>query len=108
MELRHLRYFRRDGRETVLAGIGPPDPAVAGLWPGQESGAGLSIQDAYSCDGQHDDGVGGYGILRVESQDAIPNGINERRQGHGCAGVTGLGCLDGINGESADRVDRKR
>src|SRR5260221_7384146 len=51
--------------------------------------------------------IGPDWILRIEPHHAIPNRVDEGRQSHRCAGVSGLGLLDGIHGERADGVDRQ-
>src|SRR4029077_1472750 len=44
-------------------------------------------------------------ILRVKTHDAIPNRVDERRERHGRAGMSGLGLLHGIDRERANGVD---
>src|ERR1700722_8945766 len=45
-------------------------------------------------------------VLWVKAQNAVPNGIDQRSQRHGRAGVAGLGRLYGIYRKGADRIDR--
>jgi hypothetical protein len=45
------------------------------------------------------------GMLRIEPHHAIPDRIDERRQCHGGAGVSGFGLLNSVYGESADGID---
>src|ERR1051325_9879440 len=51
--------------------------------------------------------VGPDRVLRIEAHDAIPNCVNQRRQGHRCAGVPGFSLLDRIHRERADSIDRQ-
>ena len=46
-------------------------------------------------------------VRRIETHHAVPDRIDERRQRHRCAGVPGLGALDRIDRERANRVDRQ-
>src|SRR2546422_4159412 len=45
--------------------------------------------------------VGPDGVLRIEAHDAIPDRVNERRERHRRAGVTGLSLLYRIDRECA-------
>ena len=47
-------------------------------------------------------------ILGVETQEALPQCVDHRRQRHGCAGVAGPRLLDGIHRQGADGVDAQR
>src|SRR5215475_13080729 len=49
--------------------------------------------------------IGPDRILRVEAQDAIPDRIDQRRERHRRAGVSGFGLLDSVDRERADGVD---
>ena len=44
-------------------------------------------------------------LFGVVPHDARPEHVGQRRQGHGRAGVPGIGLLGGIHGQSADHVD---
>jgi hypothetical protein len=44
-------------------------------------------------------------ILRIETEDTIPKDVDERSKGHRGTGVSGMGLLNGINRERADRID---
>ena len=44
-------------------------------------------------------------ILRVEAQHAIPDRVDQRRECHRRAGMSGFGLLHGVDGERADGVD---
>src|SRR6478672_657417 len=49
--------------------------------------------------------IGPERILRIEPHHAVPDGVNQRRQRHGRARVSGLGLLHGIHGKRTDGVD---
>ena len=49
--------------------------------------------------------IGPDGILRIETEYAIPKRIDEWRQGHRRTRVSGLGLLNGINRERTNCVD---
>jgi hypothetical protein len=49
--------------------------------------------------------VGPARVVGVESQDVAPQGVADRGQAHGRAGVAGGGGLDGVHGQGADRID---
>ena len=51
--------------------------------------------------------IGPDRILRVEAHDPVPDRVDERRQRHRRAGMTGFRLLDGVDRERADRVDRQ-
>src|SRR6185369_3283860 len=44
------------------------------------------------------------GILRIEAQEALPKAVDGRRHPHGRAGVTGVGLLNGVDGQGSNRV----
>ena len=44
-------------------------------------------------------------VLRIEAHDAVPDRINQRRERHRRAGVSGLRLLDRIYRESTNSVD---
>src|SRR5262249_57167161 len=45
------------------------------------------------------------GILWIEPQHAVPDGIDKWRKRHGSTRVSGFGLLHGVNRQGADRVD---
>ena len=49
--------------------------------------------------------IGPGGVSRVVSQEVLPHGEGDRRQGHRGARMTALGGLDGVHREGADRID---
>src|SRR5882724_1588266 len=49
--------------------------------------------------------IGPDWILRIEAEDAVPDCVYERGEGHGRAGVSGLGLLYGIYRERTNGVD---
>ena len=49
--------------------------------------------------------VGPRRLFRIVAQELLPQGVGHRRQGHGRAGMTGVGFLHRIHGEGADGVD---
>ena len=51
--------------------------------------------------------VGPDRVLRVEAHDAVPDRVNQWRKRHRRAGVSGLGLLDRIYREGANRIDRQ-
>jgi hypothetical protein len=58
--------------------------------------------------GQHETvAIGPDRILRVEVHDPVPDRIDQRRQRHRRAGMSGLRLLHGIDRQRADRVDRQ-
>ena len=46
-------------------------------------------------------------VLRIEAHDPVPERVDQRRQRHRCAGMARIRLLDRVDGERADRVDRK-
>ena len=46
------------------------------------------------------------GVLGVVAQDALVEGVRQRSQAHGGAGVAGADVLHGIGGENACQIDR--
>jgi hypothetical protein len=44
-------------------------------------------------------------VFRIEPQETLPQTIRYRRQRHGRAGMTGVGLLDRIHAQRADRVN---
>ena len=46
-------------------------------------------------------------ILRIEAHDPVPQGVDQRRQGHRRSGMARLRLLDRVDGQRADRVDRQ-
>ena len=46
-------------------------------------------------------------IAGIESEDAVPERVHERRERHRCAGMAGVGRLHRIHRQGADGVDRK-
>jgi hypothetical protein len=58
--------------------------------------------------GQHEAvAIGPDRVLRIEAQDLVPDRVDQRRQRHRRAGMTGLRLLDGLDRERADRIDRE-
>ena len=56
--------------------------------------------------GEHEPvAVGPDGVLGIESHDAIPDRVDQRRERHGRAGMSGLGLLDRVHRKSADGID---
>src|ERR1700747_1420568 len=49
--------------------------------------------------------IGPNRFLRIEVEDTIPDRIDERRERHWRSGMPGVGLLNGIDGERANRVD---
>ena len=44
-------------------------------------------------------------IVRIESEDSLPQAVGDRGHGHRRSRVAGVGLLDGIHGKSADGID---
>ena len=58
--------------------------------------------------GQHEAvAIGPDWVLRIEAQDLVPNRVDQRRQRHRRAGMTGVRLLDGVDRQRADRIDRE-
>ena len=58
--------------------------------------------------GEHEPiAVGPDRVLRIEAHHAIPDRVDQRRQRHRRARVSGLGLLDRVDREGADGVDRQ-
>ena len=56
--------------------------------------------------GQHEAvAVAPDGVIRVEAQELLPHGVDDRRQRHRGSGVPGVGGLHRIHTQRADRVD---
>jgi hypothetical protein len=51
--------------------------------------------------------VGPDRVLGIEVHHAVPDGVDQGRQGHRRAGVSRVGLLDCIHGERADGIDRQ-
>ena len=51
--------------------------------------------------------IGPDGVLRIELHHTIRKRVDERRERHGSAGMSGFGLLHGINRQSADGIDRE-
>ncbi len=49
--------------------------------------------------------VGPCGVLGVVAQEALPEGIDHRRKPHWCAGMAGVGQLNGVDRQSTDGID---
>jgi hypothetical protein len=58
--------------------------------------------------GQHETvAVGPDRILGIEARDPVPDRVDQGRQRHWRARMPGLGLLDRVDREGADRVDRQ-
>jgi hypothetical protein len=44
-------------------------------------------------------------ILRIETENPVPDGINQGCESHGSSGMSGLGLLHGVNRKRADAVN---
>src|SRR5215831_11930534 len=56
--------------------------------------------------GQHETiTVGPDWILRIEAENAIPDRIDQRCEGHGRAGMSRVGLLHGVHGQGANSID---
>mmetsp|Transcript_16667 Transcript_16667/g.36754 ORF Transcript_16667/g.36754 Transcript_16667/m.36754 type:complete len:486 (-) Transcript_16667:8-1465(-) len=67
------------------------------------------LEHAAVAGGQHEAiAVGPVGICRVEVHLLREEDVADRRLAHGCAGVTAVGLVDGIDGQEADRIDAIR
>src|SRR5262249_24730381 len=49
--------------------------------------------------------IGPYRILRIEFENMVPDGVNQRRKRHGRSRVSGVGLLHGIDRKRANGVD---
>ncbi len=50
--------------------------------------------------------VGPNRVLGIEAHDAVPDCIDQWREGHGRARVTGFGLLDRVDRKSANGINR--
>ena len=58
--------------------------------------------------GEHEPiAVGPDRVLRIEPHHAVPDRVDQRRQRHRRAGVSGIGLLDRVHRERADGIDRQ-
>ena len=68
------------------------------------------VQQHRGVAGREDEAVavGPDRVLRVEAQELLPQAVGHGRQGHRRARVPGVGRLDGVHRQRADRVDARR
>ena len=106
---RRLAVEMAEAADVVEGDRWPPQPFVVRvhrLGPGevehgpkQHGGVPVGEHEAVA--------VGPDWVLGIEAQDAIPDRINQRRQRHRRAGVSGVGLLHRVDRQRADGVDRQ-
>src|SRR5262249_22494243 len=115
-----------DPRYDVVFGVGPAAAAkLAGVldvverpgWPpeylvvridGLDAGeVQQGVEERRRVAGREHEAVsvGPDRVTRVEAQEALPQAVRHRRHAHGGARMAGLGLLDGVDAEGANRVD---
>jgi hypothetical protein len=83
--------------DMLIIGIDRLDAGQVENRPKQHGGVAVGQDKAVA--------IGPDRIVRIIAQGAVPDGIDERGQGHRGAGVAGLGCLHRIDGKRADCID---
>ncbi len=89
----------RDRRiaQPLVLGIHGPRPGEVEQRPEQHRGVAVREHEAVA--------VGPDRVMRVEAHDAIPEGVDERRERHRRSGVPGVGRLDRIHRQRPNGVD---